>query len=96
MSLPWEQRPGAARDPMALACLAWDVEHESEGIRIRGEDPYDVAQWEVGQVFFEKWWFVMDRAVVAHSNKLRRERGAPPLSLGPSPGGSESRVQDVS
>lgn len=81
MALPDEERPDNARGPTALVNLTYDMEDGAEGVRIWGGDPYDEKGWEVGQVFFERWWFVLDREVIDQSNGWRRLRGAPPLRL---------------
>jgi hypothetical protein len=62
-----------------LVDFVYDMEDGAEGLRIWGSDPYDEASWEVGQVLFERWWFVFDKAVVERSNYWRRQRGAAPL-----------------
>jgi hypothetical protein len=62
-----------------LVDFIYDMENTAEGLMIWGPDPYDEGSWEVGQVLFERWWFVFDQAVVERSNRLRRQRGAPPL-----------------
>ncbi|GAB1317989.1 BZIP domain-containing protein [Madurella fahalii] len=64
-----------------LVDFIYDMEDGAEGIRIWGADPYDEANWEVGQVVFERWWFVFDKRVVAMSNRWRRQRGAEPLRV---------------
>lgn len=80
-SLPETSRPPSAAGPMGLLNLAYDMEDNSEGLRIYGEDPYNPACWEVGQVLFQRWWFLFDRDIIATSNRWRRLRGAPPLAL---------------
>lgn len=80
-SLPEQLRPPSAAGPMGLANLAYDVEDNSEGVRIYGDNPYDPSCWEVGQVFFQRWWFLFDRDIISTSNRWRRLRGAPPLAL---------------
>ncbi|KAH6692377.1 hypothetical protein F5X68DRAFT_273656 [Plectosphaerella plurivora] len=93
ISLPDEARPEHAKGQLATINLAYDMEDPAEGIRIIGSDVYDPANWEIGQVLFQRWWFVFDRDVIAQSNRMRRARGAPPLTLTPPSG---PRVQDVS
>ncbi|KAK4081531.1 uncharacterized protein Triagg1_2272 [Trichoderma aggressivum f. europaeum] len=80
-SMPDEMRPPNATGPLALVNFAYDFEDNSEGIRIYGGDPYDPNSWEVGQVLFERWWFIFDRDVIENSNRWRQLRGAPPLAL---------------
>ncbi|KKP07225.1 hypothetical protein THAR02_00655 [Trichoderma harzianum] len=80
-SMPDEMRPPNAKGPLALVNFAYDFEDNSEGVRIYGGDPYDPNSWEVGQVFFERWWFIFDRDVIENSNRWRQLRGAPPLAL---------------
>ncbi|RFU77951.1 hypothetical protein TARUN_4281 [Trichoderma arundinaceum] len=80
-SMPDEMRPPNATGPLALVNFAYDFEDNSEGVRIYGSDPHDPNSWEVGQVLFERWWFIFDRDVIESSNRWRRLRGAPPLAL---------------
>ncbi|KAK1754056.1 hypothetical protein QBC47DRAFT_385505, partial [Echria macrotheca] len=81
MSLPLEARPPPARDELALVNFTYDMEDGAEGMRIWGDDPYDETSWEVGQVVFERWWFIFDRSVIERSNHWRQLRGAAPLRL---------------
>ncbi|KAJ1333263.1 DUF3425 domain-containing protein [Microdochium nivale] len=90
MTLPDSMKPATVgRGGMAVAQLAYDMEDSSEGLRVWGEDVYDSGAWEVGQVLFEKWWFVFDREVVERSNYWRRIRGAPDLKM-------PSRIEELS
>ncbi|KAL2876379.1 hypothetical protein SGCOL_008379 [Colletotrichum sp. CLE4] len=82
-SLPDGARPPAARGQLGLVNFAYDLEDSSEGARIWGGDPYDASCWEVGQVLFERWWFLFDRSVIAQSNKWRSLRGAEALQMRP-------------
>ncbi|KAM7213289.1 protein of unknown function (DUF3425) domain containing protein [Rhypophila decipiens] len=65
-----------------LVGFIYDMEDGAEGIRIWGDDPYQGDNWEVGQVVFQRWWFLFDRPVVERSNYLRRLRGADVLQCG--------------
>lgn len=80
-SLPESARPPGAEGPLALVQFAYDLEDAAEGMRIWGGDPYDPESWEVGQLLFERWWFVFDRSIVEQSNRLRSLRGAATLRL---------------
>ncbi|KAF3767420.1 hypothetical protein M406DRAFT_251725 [Cryphonectria parasitica EP155] len=80
-TLPEEMRPAAAKSPTALVQFAYDLEDGAEGIRIWGEDPYDPLSWEVGQLLFERWWFIFDGAVIEQSNSWRVMRGAARLRI---------------
>ncbi|KAL1902551.1 hypothetical protein Sste5346_000993 [Sporothrix stenoceras] len=75
-SLPLDERPPIAADPLALVHLIYDLEDSAEGLRIWGSDPYDPTCWEVGQLVFERWWFVFDRDIIEQSNRWRELRGA--------------------
>lgn len=81
LSLPDAARPPGARGPMAMVNFVYDFEDSAEGVRIYGSDPYDPGSWEVGQLLFERWWFLFDREIIANSNRWRQIRGAPPLLL---------------
>ncbi|KAF4976110.1 hypothetical protein FZEAL_7180 [Fusarium zealandicum] len=92
MSLPDEMRPPNAQGPLAMVNFAYDVEDCAEGVRVNGEDPYEPDSWELGQVTFERWWFLFDKNIIETSNRWRRIRGAPPLLLKGANAGSISRA----
>ncbi|VUC22099.1 unnamed protein product [Clonostachys rosea] len=79
-NMPESTRPPGAQGPLALVNFAYDFEDNAEGVRV-GSDPYDPESWEVGQVLFERWWFLFDRGIIETSNRLRKRRGAPQLRL---------------
>ncbi|GAW12017.1 hypothetical protein ANO14919_013720 [Xylariales sp. No.14919] len=81
LGLPDEARPPALAGPLAIAQLAYDLEDAAEGVRIWGDDPCEPTAWEVGQVLFERWWFVFDRHVIDQSNYWRKLRGAATLCV---------------
>ncbi|CAK7221023.1 hypothetical protein SCUCBS95973_004355 [Sporothrix curviconia] len=75
-NLPLHERPPIAADPLALVHFIYDLEDNAEGLRIWGSDPYDPTCWEVGQLVFERWWFLFDREIIEQSNRWRDMRGA--------------------
>ena len=79
-SLSSELRPPQAKNQTALQDFVYDMEDSLDGVRVWGEDPYCDANWEVGQKVFQNWWWALDGPIVARSNQLRRQRGAPPLT----------------
>ena len=91
-ALPDWRRPAGAQGPLGLVNLVYDLEDGAEGMRIWGGDPYDPAAWEVGQVVFERWWFIFDRGIIEQSNRWRKLRGAAELRLH----GDGGRVEDAS
>ncbi|CAG7564794.1 unnamed protein product [Fusarium equiseti] len=93
LSLPDELRPPRAQGVLACVNFAYDLEDTAEGVRIHGEDPYDPGSWELGQVAFERWWFLFDNTIINTSNRWRKTRGAPPLLL---KGGSSSTTTSSS
>lgn len=78
-------RPPSARDPLAVMHLLMDIDDESEGFRIHGEDGFDDKNWEIGEKFFQNWWWALDREIVENSNRLRNKRGASKLKLSATP-----------
>jgi hypothetical protein len=66
---------------LALLQFVYDLEDGAEGIRIWGGDPYDSTCWEVGQLLFERWWFIFDREIIEQSNRWRALRGASNLRM---------------
>ncbi|CEN61800.1 hypothetical protein ASPCAL08448 [Aspergillus calidoustus] len=75
-NLPVELRPEAAQDPMSLMHLAYDMEDESgEGVRVRGDDVFEVGAWEIGNVVFRRWWWAFDSVLLDRWNRARRGRG---------------------
>ena len=89
---PEDVRPPSARDPMALMHMMADMDDTEEGFRIAGDDGLDWQNWEVGQAFFNNWWWTLDRTIIQVSNKLREQRGAARLRLLPP---DESREQTI-
>jgi hypothetical protein len=82
-SQPVELRPAAAQDPLAIMNMVVDIDDETEGCRLEGEDGLDGNNWEIGQVFFQNWWWALDRTIIEKSNQVRAKRGAPRLQFEP-------------
>ncbi|TPX07315.1 uncharacterized protein E0L32_010737 [Thyridium curvatum] len=80
---------------LVLSRLVYDMEDGAEGLRIWGADPYEAGAWEVGQVVFERWWFMFDREIVDQSDRWREMRGAARLSLGRGGGGGGGNGMDM-
>lgn len=78
-SLPQQCRPPVARDPMAIANLAFDIDDEAEGFRVNGDGFSD--QWEIGNAFFQKWWWAVDQKIIEESNGFRTQRGQKKLTF---------------
>lgn len=78
---PAQMRPPAARDPLALMQLIFDMDDSAEELRFAGAEAYKETNWEVGQAFFTNWWLALDPTVVENSNLLRAKRGAEKLRL---------------
>ncbi|KAI9375010.1 hypothetical protein BJX61DRAFT_218332 [Aspergillus egyptiacus] len=75
-NLPAPLRPRAAQDPLGKLRLVYDMEDESgEGIRIHGGDVFELRNWEIGQVVFERWWWAFEGGVVEECDRARRGRG---------------------
>ncbi|KAL4929988.1 uncharacterized protein BDV17DRAFT_290337 [Aspergillus undulatus] len=82
-NFPPHLRPQAARDPIGMLRLAYDMEDEGgEGMRIAGEDVFEPDGWEIGQLVFERWWWAFEGDVVERCDRARRRRGEVGLVLG--------------
>ena len=82
-SQPENFRPPSARDPLAIMKMIGDMDDTEEGFRISGDDGLDSQNWEIGQAFFNNWWWALSREIVDRSNTLRDNRGATRLKLMP-------------
>jgi hypothetical protein len=85
-SQPVHLRPPIARDETGIMQLVQDLDDETDGIRVaegqqNDADALDDRNWEIGQAFYRNWWWALDTGLVQRSNKLRRDRGARPLTL---------------
>lgn len=80
--LPVDIRPKTAQDPLGIVRFVYDMEDPGgQGVRVRGDNPFDVQCWEIGQLLFERWWWAFDGAVLDRSNCERLKRGEKVLEL---------------
>lgn len=77
MTLPEEFRPTNMRGDMASVTMHVMVTMKDAGggLRIWGDNPFDIDAWEIGQLFYTKFWWAIDHDIVVNSNKLRLQRG---------------------
>lgn len=77
MTLSEEFRPTNMRGDMASVTMQMmaTIKDAGGGLRIRGDNPFDIEAWEVGQLFYTNFWWAIDHDIVVNSNKLRLERG---------------------
>jgi len=66
------------RDRYELLDCAMDLR---QSIILHGDDVLAHSNWEIGEKFLRKYGFLIDTAVLKVSNRWRRERGEPELSL---------------
>lgn len=66
----------------AIIQLVQDLEDLQDGIRVHGNttewgqgNEFVEEAWEVGEVFYSKWWWCLDQKIIEQSNRRRRERG---------------------
>lgn len=83
MSIPVSARPLRVQDDMQTVVMnmIYDMKDAGGGLRVWGQDPLNEKNWEVGQRFFELWWWALDSDIISNSNKLRQERGEDTLRL---------------
>lgn len=74
----------------AIVQLVQDLDdfQDGGGVRVHGNmtawgqgNELIEESWEIGDVFYRKWWWCLDQRVVDVSNKRRRERGLGRLRL---------------
>jgi hypothetical protein len=72
----------------AITRLVEDLDDTRDGVGLRvhgnsttwseGNELIEDA-WEIGELFYQRWWWCLDQKVVDTSNRRRRERGLPRL-----------------
>ena len=83
LTLPQETRPQRAKGdmPSVMMQLLFDMKDAGGGLRVWGSNPFDEENWEVGPVFFQKWWWALNSEIVKRSNQIRTQRGEDVLRL---------------
>jgi hypothetical protein len=75
---------GVIKQSTAICQLVQDIDdlQDGGGFRVHG-DPFTCElhedAWEVGDVFYKKWWWCLDEKIISVSNRRRKERGLPRL-----------------
>lgn len=82
MSLQKERRPKIARQDMSAVTLELmlAVKDAGGGIRVWDHNSFCPDSWEIGQVFYSKFWWAIDEEIVRASNKHRLLRGESKLN----------------
>lgn len=75
---------GGIRQSTAIVQLTQDLDdmQDGGGIRVHGDSftcELHEDSWEIGDVFYRKWWWCLDQKVIAMSNNRRKVRGLPRL-----------------
>lgn len=91
--LSTESLPGSvqyAKQSTAVMRLVQDLDdlQDGGGVRVHGNmttwnEGNELAEeaWEIGDIFYKRWWWCLDQKIVETSNRWRRERGLPRLKL---------------
>jgi hypothetical protein len=81
--LPWASlRDKLLRCANTINDMEFMVDMVSLDLRIWGKRPWDPRGWEVGPLFAQKWWFLMDEEILETSNFWRSQRGEDDILLG--------------
>lgn len=95
LHLPSMMRPPIAQNDdgsegqhKAVMQLMHDLDDFREGVRNHGNsttwgqgNEFIEEAWEIGEAFYQNWWWCLDPKTIELSNQRRRERGAPRLKL---------------
>lgn len=72
----------------AVQRLIADLDDMSNGIRVHGNlvgwgESNEMVEeaWEIGESFFQNWWWCISDDVLRVTNRRRRERGLGPLRI---------------
>ena len=79
-------RPGRMKDagdsmPNVMMHMVFDMKDAGGGLRVWGSDPFNGDNWEVGQLFFDGWWWCLNPEIIKKSHQMRTRRGADVLTL---------------
>jgi hypothetical protein len=75
---------GDIKQSTAIVQLTQDLDdmQDGGGIRVHANSftcELHEDAWEIGDVFYKKWWWCLDQKVISVSNSRRKERGLPRL-----------------
>jgi Domain of unknown function (DUF3425) len=81
--LPW---PNMRDKLITLVSEFFDVDDCDEcfllhDIQVWGSCPELAGNWEIGETFAQKYWFLLDKEIIGNTNWWRAQRQLPPLSL---------------
>jgi hypothetical protein len=81
---------GGVKQSTAIVQLVQDLDdlQDGAGVRVHGNrtawgegNELTEDAWEIGDLFYRKWWWCLDQRIVELSNSRRRERGLPRLKM---------------
>lgn len=77
MTLPENYRPPITRGSEYEVMMNFlsVMKDAAGGLRVWGGNPFDKDAWEVGSLFYSKYWWAMDVSIIENSNMLRIGRG---------------------
>ena len=67
--------------PSVVMKLMTVMKDAGGGLRVWGSNPFAKDAWEVGPLFYSKFWWAIDSDIVESSNKLRLRRGEDVLKV---------------
>lgn len=94
LALPSPFRPPVAQEAegegqrTAIVRIMHDLDDFRDGIRNHGNtstwangNELVEEAWEIGEVFYQHWWWCLDQEIVEWSNQKRKERGLGRLQI---------------